>query len=323
MIFAVASPFSISLLKKGGIIQVMLIQGKNIRSAQKYLGFLSDQETFVIGLRDLSKYKQVLKFYGYDPDIRSTQTSVPYGNKGQTSYNASGKFEVYKDKPKEYRSIIRYYNLPDWQGNYHSGSWVDRKLCYKREFLPPPKIQLILSDGKFYSQPLLNADEFMETNKLIMNMFLEMFGEFEILNEDLSPKIPSAFKRLPWIILPKGECPWEEIEEQIKERISRYPEREQKEIVACHNRLKSMQPSELTVGVEGFKGYLIYTYPQIDTHVFESYSPGNATYVFGENWESASILSKATIIKSSLHKERVVHTSNWPNKINDLFMNKQ
>ena len=83
----------------------MLIQGQNIRSAQKYLGFLSDQETFVIGLRDLSKYKQVLKFYGYDPDIRSTQTRVPYGNKGQTSYNASGKFEVYKDKPKEYRSI--------------------------------------------------------------------------------------------------------------------------------------------------------------------------------------------------------------------------
>ncbi len=71
-----------------------------------------------------------------------------------------------------------------------------------------------------------------------------------------------------------------------------------------------MQPSEQTVGVEGFKGYVIYSYPQIGIHVFESYCPGNATYAFRDNWKTLQRYLKLQLLGTHCSKVRVVHTSN-------------
>ncbi len=58
--------------------------------------------------------------------------------RGRLSYNAFGKFEVYKDKPKEYRSIIRYYNLPDWQETTIQGhGWIENYVINENFYLLP------------------------------------------------------------------------------------------------------------------------------------------------------------------------------------------
>ena len=46
---------------------------------------------------------------------------------------------------------------------------------------------------------------------------------------------------------------------------------------------------------------------------------GNATYVFRDNWEGLSKLSKAEIIQNNLQEKRLVHRVNWPYKILEIL----
>ena len=46
---------------------------------------------------------------------------------------------------------------------------------------------------------------------------------------------------------------------------------------------------------------------------------GNATYVFEENWEELSKLTKAEIIRGKLQKDRIIHRENWDHYIIRLF----
>ena len=46
---------------------------------------------------------------------------------------------------------------------------------------------------------------------------------------------------------------------------------------------------------------------------------GNATYVFRDNWEELSKLSKAEIIKYNLQEKRLVHRANWAYQISALL----
>ena len=46
---------------------------------------------------------------------------------------------------------------------------------------------------------------------------------------------------------------------------------------------------------------------------------GNATYVFRDNWEELSKLSKAEIIKNNLQDKRFVHRESWPYQISALL----
>ena len=46
---------------------------------------------------------------------------------------------------------------------------------------------------------------------------------------------------------------------------------------------------------------------------------GNATYVFRDNWEEFSKLSKAEIIQNNLQEKRLVHRGSWPMQIGNLL----
>jgi hypothetical protein len=47
--------------------------------------------------------------------------------------------------------------------------------------------------------------------------------------------------------------------------------------------------------------------------------PDNATYVFEQNWERLSQLSKAEILDRDLQKDRLIHREGWPEKIHTLL----
>jgi hypothetical protein len=78
-------------------------------------------------------------------------------------------------------------------------------------------------------------------------------------------------------------------------------------------------PALTAVGRAGFDGYLIFGYPDKHRYVLESLDYGNATYVFGENWEALSQLTKREIIADDLHLARIIHRQGWAAEIADVL----
>lgn len=58
----------------------------------------------------------------------------------------------------------------------------------------------------------------------IINLFLECFGECELLDKDITPII--KIRKLHWKILPPGEYPWEKAKTYVKEFTSRLKDNE-------------------------------------------------------------------------------------------------
>ncbi|MPN37374.1 hypothetical protein SDC9_184891 [bioreactor metagenome] len=87
----------------------------------------------------------------------------------------------------------------------------------------------------------------------------------------------------------------------------------------CANAILRHNPIELIYGSGGFRGYLIFKFPEKGIFVMENLMYGNATYVFENEWEQFSQLTKAEIIDNHLQKERFEHRIGWEEKINNLL----
>ena len=75
----------------------------------------------------------------------------------------------------------------------------------------------------------------------------------------------------------------------------------------------------MAIGKGGFGGYFVFGFPKLDIFILESIYLGNATYVFGDDWQRLSQLTKADILNGQLHKERVIHRSGWKERIQQLL----
>ena len=72
-------------------------------------------------------------------------------------------------------------------------------------------------------------------------------------------------------------------------------------------------------GRGGFSGYIVFGFPRKNLYVLESLYYGNATYVFRENWEKLSQLSKAVILSGNLQTARIVHQPGWEKEVRHLL----
>ena len=54
-------------------------------------------------------------------------------------------------------------------------------------------------------------------------------------------------------------------------------------------------------------------------YILECDHPNNATYVFDKKWEELSKLTKAEILNNQFHKCRIIHSSSWKEKFDELF----
>jgi hypothetical protein len=60
---------------------------------------------------------------------------------------------------------------------------------------------------------------------------------------------------------------------------------------------------------------VVFGFPEENIYVVESAFYGNATYVFRQDWEQLSQLTKAEIITGSLHTDRIIHTQGWEHRL--------
>lgn len=298
----------------------MLITKSRINAIEKYIEpFKNEEGVYVATVIDTERKEQVLKRIGF-PAIDFTGIKLIPGVVGPVScFNARGRDVPLMDLPKE-----KYYRdayIQDWHGNYHYVDIPGKRYQRKHINAPDQEISLITIGERNYaiSDFLPNTQEGRELIKHVVNLFLELFGECEILDKNRCPEVAAAkLRRANWQILPEGEIVWERVNQILGGG------QRQNALVGQLQRFRfktiiQYEPDLVYYGNGGFQGYLVFIFKRKNLALMENMMYGNATYVFGEDWEALSKLSKAEIIKHDFQEKRLVHRRNWPRQIKDLL----
>jgi len=216
----------------------------------------------------------------------------------------------------------------EWRGRYdivERSEFVDRPYQrYPRSFILPPSIEFSLSEDIAGNLLIVTPEiQFVpdnyETIIHTVNLFLEIFRECEVFSGELKSIRRPGIRQLNWEILPPGRYPWDRLQEHVLEVIHDAPEGNR---VLIEDRLETInlyEPEFHVVGKVGFRGYVVFGYPEKRLYVFENACTGNATYVFGENWETLSKLTKTQILDENLQLARLIHRKGWHASIRELL----
>jgi len=258
-------------------------------------------------------------------DLSSGARILPFPCGPVSRFNADGKWILFKNMAKESRFIRTVlWEWQDWSGEKYSDQRDIYKDCYVRELSPPPSVELTISEQagvKYITSDILsNDDVHHELIKHIMNLFLEFFGFCQLKQENLDAFDNIKVLRYNWEFLPAGEYPWEKLEKHIQASTS-IASSKQKELILERQRfLHSFEPDTVCVGRGGFREYLAYIFSSKKMVFLESLKRDNAIYVFDENWESLSKLTKADIINGKHCLARIIHSKGWQEKVESLFL---
>ena len=303
----------------------MVINGKRVVNIDRYLIGIREGDKFYIGCKDLESHRRVLLEAGFSSSLEVGERLLPAPLFGNTSiYNAEGLYIPQRDMPKEIAYRENEWHLRDWGGYHHSGISEIPYERYPQHFIPPPSIELQIGlDGtshKFISSDKLifNKDSY-DKIKVTMNLFLELFGQFEILTENLIPAMTAPTKRVYWKILPPGTYPWEKLKSALTPIIERASKGNQPLIKYRFEIINDAKPDFYAIGDAGFFGYIIFGFNKKNLFILESAYYGNATYIFEENWEELSKKTKAEIIIASLQRDRIIHRQGWEESIRALL----
>jgi hypothetical protein len=295
-----------------------MIDKRRIRNVDTYLLGIKKGDKFYIAKKASEVKPDLLKDIGFTLPLEEGVRILAKAKGPVSRFNVNGSFERLKHLPKETKTRLAY--LKDWHGNYHLVDIPYHR--YQRKPIPAPEIELSVhkKDEEFLIvSDLLQFTENDEAlNRHAVNLFLEYFGDCEILDENKN----TAFKEIPvrrvnWEILPKGDYPWGHISirdfkerGENKEKLQRY----------TYDTIVNYKPESLTVGTGGFRGYIAFHFPSKHIFLLEHFKYGNATYVFDEEkWADFSQLTKSQIINGHLEKKRIEHHEGWDREINKIL----
>lgn len=290
----------------------MIINKKRINNINNIVESIPAGKNKIRVCYSLQNKEADLDRVGFSPNlIKEGDSILPKRIAPVSKFNADGKFISRKDLPKESRFLFQRV----WEWELRDGTPMERVVdyyrdCYPRDLIPAPCKEFIYRDDCLTSEILKIEDE--EGLKHTINLFLEFFGECEITYEDFTQIITYSKRQVNWQFLPTGENIWESILEHLK-RNNIENNSTGSLIIERQKILKSYNPKEIVRGTGGFSEYLAYIFPNFT--LLESVRYGNAIYVFEENWEELSKLTKAKIISQNLHKERIIHCTGWKEKI--------
>lgn len=239
----------------------MKIKKRRIRNIWAYLNLFKKGEDFFVGLRDLRSPKKQLKKIGFSKDLQDGEQILPSALGPVSTYNACGKNIVRRDLPMEtaYRQVEWHWK--DWGGYDHSKIVDVPYARYPREFVTPPseEIQIVVNNNEIIllSKILQNTESKEEEIIHIVNLFLELFGECELLKKNLIPPVRPQIIRLNWKVLPPGEYPWERVKKHVKNVIHQQSKGNQPVIRHRIETITNYNPDFVAIGKGGFNGYLI------------------------------------------------------------------
>ncbi|MDA9409999.1 hypothetical protein XH80_25635 [Bradyrhizobium sp. CCBAU 45384] len=278
--------------------------------------------TSVKVIADVSDDARALLRTGFSEDSPDGTTLLPPIRGPVSRFNAEGKWQPDKTKPKESRYIrtVRW-KWKQWSGRGQTEEREDFKdihqECYPRIVTPPPSVEISLrrlESRILIVSPTINVDE-AEDLKHIINLFLELIGHCEVAATDLKSLSPPHVQQINWKLLPPGEYPWSRMRTHLTFALRKASESVAAVIQDRQDTLVSLGPTTIYIGVNGFSDYIAYEFEPKGIVVLESIRRDNAIYVFGSDWEAASRLSKKQILDASLQKTRIVHSTGWKEKL--------
>lgn len=300
----------------------MIIKKKRIRRVESYLSFLQEGSNFFVGVRNIQQLKTVMDKIGFSESLKIGEAVLPSGLFGPISFfNSVGGYQKFKDKPLETVYRVGEWHWKDWGGHEHSKTVDIPYKRYPRKRIPPPSIELQIKTDNIVAT--LTSFTYTKTEyskiKHVINLFLELFGECEILKDNLESYSSIPVKRLNWEILPEGKYPWIKLNKQLLPVLSRVKPGNRTIVMDRLEILSERNPNFIALGRSGFSGYIVYGFEKFDLFVLESVYYGNATYIFKTNWEELSKLSKAEILEDKLQYARIIHTASWKNELNKIM----
>lgn len=293
----------------------MKIKGKSIRNLNRVLKAAGDLKEVNLAYKVDGKDSRIWESLGFRSSLVVGHYLIPSVLGKITSFNARGTEVVRKDLPKQPESVTFFGSSRDWHGGIHSGIRTRTVQKYPREFVPAPSEAFYVSqiDEELYltTSVMSLVDEDEVRNLHVCNLMLECFGEFEIYNSEKGTLVGPKLKRVQWEILPKGEYPWSKSKPIIDAATSSI-DKKAKEVVDYRMKtIAKYNPDFLATGQGGFNGYFVYGFENIGVYVLESVYLDNATYLFDDEWEAFSQLTKSEIINGGLAKARIVHDRKW------------
>lgn len=307
----------------------MILSGKRKRKLDKKLFRFNAGTPIIVGISIDDNIKEILQKIGFTESLEVGEKILPPSLFGPVCrFNAEGKDIVHKDQPME-----TVYRQVEWTWEQWAGRWgTDTKSKivdvpykrYPRTFLPPPSIELSIAEkypGEKYLVSPAQILDFDNPDSLlhILNVFLEIFNQCQVLSENLDGFTIQNVKPLNWQILPPGKYPWKKVEGQLKPIIEK--EKPQNQVVIRHRLelITAYNPEFVAIGKAGFSGYLIFGFPRKNLYILESLYYGNATYIFEEDWQTLSQLTKAEILTGNFQKNRIIHRVKWDGHIKELL----
>jgi len=307
----------------------MIISGSSIRELSRYLDSSNYGRTFIFGAQLDSLSDPILDRIGFAHERSMGDSVLPVSDFGPVSrYNTDGRVVVHKDKPMETAYRQAEWRWLEWRGRYDTEEQsriVDVPYKrYPRTFIPPPSVELTI--GKTAASRLAILSPRIELNASnkdsvihIINLFLEIFGCCEVFSDSLEEMVSSPLRRLNWRILPPGKYPWPKLKSQI-DRLLQYMTKGNRKVIEYRLEvINSYGPAFYAIGQAGFRGYIVLGFPDRSLFFLESMYFGNATYVFAENWETLSKMTKAEILGQDLHVDRIIHRQGWQQRVHQLL----
>lgn len=294
----------------------MIIKKKNIKNIEKYIPLKDVKKIKLIGTKITNEKANKAIKIGFSKELAIGEEILPREIGAVTRFNSRGK-ELIDKNEKEFRDIYRPYHIKDWHGQYHDGIAHEVRECNKKIYIKPNQIELKIINKN--TDKYVVAKEIKENNlKNIINLFLEIFEECEIMYENENIDYGNTV-RLNWKVLPKGKYPWEKLYPYVKEKLKNI--KETNRLIARKNieTIAKYNPSFVAIGEAGFSGYIIYGFEKSNKVILESMEVDNATYILKDDWEEISKMTKAEILQNSLHEKRVIHTKNWETEIEKVI----
>ena len=298
--------------------------GINIRCLVKKKYSISDMKKGLLKSLDISIKNNKL--------FLSDNPVVPLSIGKFSDQNRNGLIIKRKDLPKETVYYTQDRTITDWHRNEHDVIISMPYKKYPRETIPAQKIKVksYLIDknnddfefGFVFDRIIIKGNKNWKNDLLfLMNLSLELFSEFDLINTDTNISLIKTIKT-NWQILPAGEYPFERIKEQIKKEIQKSKISLDQFDLKRLDFFESLSPDFRAIGTNEFRGYVIFGFKSKKIYILDNSRIGNAIYIFNNQWKNYSQKTKKELIdmiNSDQQIKRIVHNDNWQQKIKKIL----
>lgn len=302
----------------------MLLKQKRI-SSLKHFSTFKDKVKIKIVVNKLSRFPDQIVKFGFNIYSGVGTKILPATFNKYAFKNAEQYSTTDKSLPKEDYFQTLYWKRTEWAGRGETREVAEftdiPRKRYHRDYHLPFSVDFTLyeNDGDRFicSDEIIFSPE--NNDKMIntVNMLLGLFGECEIVSEQLEKEIETI--HLTWDILPPGRYPWNRVKAEIEHIIAGSNNTQKQMMLRNCESIYLLDPDFKAYGKAGFKGYVVFGFKDKNIYILESVIPNNATYVFEKDWEELTKLTKAEILASKLHKARIIHNSKWEKEFNNLM----